>query len=333
MNLILADGKSVVKINGKTYVVVDALEYITLADSFVKNKIGSGHGEGKLYIGQQGRPEAFFGDFASADCFILKNDFMAFLRDAEDEFKHPQQDYQKKENLPSIYTELAATVAGLKHEENHFRIYRVPVNPPRVYINSNSEFYELIRSVGLPNISYLSVLKLRNALDNSISFYFKIFIDYKNELAHVASPAEQEQIDAIENSMISAREKEVLTTARIGQGQYREKLLLECPFCPFTMVNDERLLIASHIKPWAKSDENEKIDPKNGFMFTPTYDRLFDQGFITFEKDKTLLVSPWLSPMNQKRLDIYSGKKIDKLPLDDKREAYLEYHRSNIFKS
>ena len=92
------------------------------------------------------------------------------------------------------------------------------------------------------------------------------------------------------------------------------------------------MLIASHIKPWVKSNDKEKIDPKNGFMFTPTYDKLFDRGFITFESDKTLKVSPWLSPMNQKRLGIYNGMLIEKLSLDDKREKYLKYHRENIFK-
>lgn len=35
-------------------------------------------------------------------------------------------------------------------------------------------------------------------------------------------------------------------------------------------------------------------------MFTPTYDRLFDRWFISFEDDKTMIVSPWISPMNQK---------------------------------
>ncbi len=98
------------------------------------------------------------------------------------------------------------------------------------------------------------------------------------------------------------------------------------------MVNDERLLIASHIKPWSKSNDKEKIDPKNGFMFTPTFDKLFDKGFITFDENKTLFVSPWLSPMNQKRLGIYDGKEIPKLPLDDKRKLYLCYHREHIFK-
>ena len=61
------------------------------------------------------------------------------------------------------------------------------------------------------------------------------------------------------------------------------------------------------------------------------YDKLFDKGFITFEKDKTLLVSPWLSPIKQKRLGIYTGKLINQLPLDSKREEYLQYHRDYIF--
>nr|WP_265101289.1 HNH endonuclease signature motif containing protein [Helicobacter cetorum] len=70
------------------------------------------------------------------------------------------------------------------------------------------------------------------------------------------------------------------------------------------MVNDEHLLIASHIKPWIKCDDKEKIDPKNGIILTPTYDKLFDRGFISFDENKRLLLSPWLSPMNIKRLNL-----------------------------
>jgi predicted restriction endonuclease len=333
MNLVLIDGKNVLKIDGKSFVVEDAIEYITLADSFVKNKIGTGHGEGKLYVGQQGRPESFFGDFDSAKCFVLKKDFLSFLDDAKTEYETPQQDYQKRTEMPQIFIQNLLKVNELQKEVNYFQIYRVQVAPPRVYINSNSEFYELIRILGLPNISYLSILKLKDAVNNSIYFYFRIFVDYKNDIVPYNSPEEEKQIEDINKSLIPAREKQVLTNARIGQGEYREKLLEECPFCPFTMVNDERMLIASHIKPWAESNDDEKIDPKNGFMLTPTYDRLFDRGFISFEDDKTLLVSPWLSPMNQKRLDIYSGKKIERLPLDSKRIGYLKYHREHIFKS
>ena len=139
-------------------------------------------------------------------------------------------------------------------------------------------------------------------------------------------------MEEIQSSDLPATEKEVLTRARVGQGLYRERLLEECPFCPFTLVNDERLLVASHIKPWRRSNNTEKVDPKNGFALTPTFDALFDKGFITFNDDKTLVVSPWLSPMNQKRLGVYTGKVIDKLPLDAQRMVYLDYHRKYVFK-
>jgi len=54
-----------------------------------------------------------------------------------------------------------------------------------------------------------------------------------------------------------------ISKAREGQGKYRELLLEQCHFCLITMISDERLLIASHIKPWAASSDDEKIDPYN----------------------------------------------------------------------
>lgn len=42
-----------ITIAGNRYKVLDALNNITLADSFVKNKLGTGHGEAKLYVGMK----------------------------------------------------------------------------------------------------------------------------------------------------------------------------------------------------------------------------------------------------------------------------------------
>ena len=299
-----------INILSKKYEIVDTLEYITLADSFVKNKIGKGHGEAKLYVGNENeKTYNFFGNIHNLNCFFLKkNEMQSRLN-------------KLKEKLESISNK----------EILNFLINRVNVAPPRVYINSESTFYDFMREVALPNISYLSVLKLKDKKEK-IYYYFKIFIDYRPDIVGYRTSEETKQEKQIRELSISEKQKEKLINARVGQGVYREKLLEECPFCPFTLVNDERLLIASHIKPWVKSNDKEKIDPKNGFMFTPTYDKLFDRGFITFESDKTLKVSPWLSPMNQKRLGIYNGMLIKKLSLDDKREKYLKYHRENIFK-
>lgn len=319
-------------VDGQNYEVVDTLEYVTLADSFVKNKIGTGHGEAKLYVGNESeRLMKFFENFNNR-CIFKKSDFMAYLNDAESEFVDPQQDYVKKEEMPELYEQLKFATEQFPQDTLPFEIYRVGVEPPRVYINSKSNYYDFMRSLGLPNISYLSVLKLKDT-QNRLLYYFKMFIDYKSDLVSYVMKEEEKQEERINNDKkISDKIKKSLINSRIGQGDYRRKLLDECPCCPFTLVSDERLLVASHIKPWALSDDKEKVDPKNGFMFTPTYDRLFDRGFISFEDDKTMLVSPWISPMNQKRLGIYTGKIIDKLPIDEKRKKYLAFHREYIFK-
>ena len=102
-------------------------------------------------------------------------------------------------------------------------------------------------------------------------------------------------------------------------------------FCPITLISDDRLLIASHIKPWVLSDDFEKTDPKNGFMLTPTFDRLFDRGFLSFTNDKRTILSPFLSNMTYSKLGISDNKIITKLPTEG-REEYLEFHRKNILK-
>jgi len=96
------------------------------------------------------------------------------------------------------------------------------------------------------------------------------------------------------------------------------------------MVSDERILIASHIKPWAKSNDIEKIDPMNGFMFTPTFDYLFDRGFLTFSNDKRVKLSPFLTKMTYSKLGISDNKIFQQLPING-REKYLDYHRKEIF--
>jgi putative restriction endonuclease len=97
------------------------------------------------------------------------------------------------------------------------------------------------------------------------------------------------------------------------------------------LVSDDRLLIASHIKPWVASNDIEKIDPLNGFMLTPTFDRLFDRGFLSFTNDKKTILSPFLSNMTYSKLGISDNRIIPRLPIEG-RETYMEYHRTKILK-
>jgi len=319
-------------ISGTKYNVIDAKEKITVADSFVltANKIGTAHGEGKLYVGNQNDETAeFFGQRGfSNNCLLLRKDLMEYLNDCKSEYKNPEQPYQKPNDLPALWDERIAKIEALD-EVLPFTIYdHTQIAGPRVYVNTQDENYKLIREISLPNISYLSVLKLETQ-EHNIIYYFKPFVDYFGE--YEILDFEKEEIEKINEEDIPEEVKVNLIKARKGQGKYRENLLAQCPFCPITLVSDDRLLIASHIKPWVKSNDDEKIDPKNGFMLTPTYDFLFDRGYISFTNDKKIIISPWLSKMTCSKLNISNDKTYSLLPTEG-RENYLDYHRNEVLK-
>ncbi|MCH5264790.1 MAG: HNH endonuclease [Lachnospiraceae bacterium] len=150
------------------------------------------------------------------------------------------------------------------------------------------------------------------------------FIEYEEQL-------EDEQIIK-ENEELSEAEKETLILARRGQGKFRANVLNRNKCCPFTKISNPHLLIASHIKPWKDSNNKEKVDGNNGFAFTPTFDRLFDQGYISFNNDKTLLISETLSKECRDALHIRNGQVIEGLIISDKCKEYLEFHRSKRFR-
>jgi len=119
---------------------------------------------------------------------------------------------------------------------------------------------------------------------------------------------------------------------RIGQHNFRSDLIKELKMCPITHIDDTKLLIASHIKPWAHSNNTERLDPNNGFLFSPLFDKLFDKGIglITFTMNKEILLSKKLSNENAKRLGIHHKQIIENLPIKG-REKFLLYHARYIF--
>lgn len=324
---------------GKSFHVKDTFDNIvTIPDCFVlgKNKIGHGHGEAKLYMGSKDVVRDFFGGTGfKADCFLLKKDLVAYLEALKNEYLHPTQEYIGKEKLPSLWIERMQYVKSLD-DVITFRITeQYQIEGPRGYVNSDDIGYKLLRELSLPLISYMSAMQL---VDNNgkVSYYWKLFADFdaisEKSQALVYTYGKKGEQQTVRVDTTKEKKEYEVSRARIGQGKYREALLEDCPFCPITMLNEESLLIASHIKPWAVSDDKEKIDYKNGFMLSPLYDKLFDKGFITFTDDKRMIVSNWLSVKNQERLRLKNEERFPHLPIDDKRAFYLRFHRESVFK-
>lgn len=83
---------------------------------------------------------------------------------------------------------------------------------------------------------------------------------------------------------------------RIGQDYFRNEVIKACNGrCVVTEVEDTNLLIASHIKPWALSSDDEKMDGNNGLLLAPHLDKLFDKGLITFSENGKIIISGKLS--------------------------------------
>ncbi|MBO9679246.1 MAG: HNH endonuclease [Acidovorax sp.] len=121
--------------------------------------------------------------------------------------------------------------------------------------------------------------------------------------------------------------REAVAQARVGQGQFRDDVLsLWQHACPVTGLSKPELLTASHIVPWSLSNEIEKIDPNNGFPFSPALDKLFDRGYVSFNDHGRLLIKVSALDIQDLRcLGIAPDAKIRGLNAEQK--AYLARHR------
>ena len=88
------------------------------------------------------------------------------------------------------------------------------------------------------------------------------------------------------------------------------------------------VLIASHIKPYKKSEVDERFDSDNGLLLSKNMDSLFDLGYITFDENGEIITSAKLD----EDVSCYVKKfKLDAVIYNTKRKEYMTYHRQNVF--
>jgi len=141
-----------------------------------------------------------------------------------------------------------------------------------------------------------------------------------------------EIINVIEGfSLLKETERSALVTSRIGQGLFRRDLLKKYNnSCIVTGINEKKLLIASHIKPWAVCNNAERLSVENGLLLSPTFDKLFDCGLITFSNSEKIIISSQLSNEVINKLHISKNDTFN-LKTSSELKLNLEYHRDIIF--
>ena len=112
---------------------------------------------------------------------------------------------------------------------------------------------------------------------------------------------------------------------RVGQAKLRKRILKhysnKCSLCDIRITD---LLVASHIKSWAKSSQMERIDPQNTILLCRLHDGLFDKGYISLNEDFQILFK------NKALLEdqgISTDLIFTKPTMDEPRIDFLNYHR------
>ena len=147
------------------------------------------------------------------------------------------------------------------------------------------------------------------------------------EIDEIEVEDDRHQRELLNRGLVGPVERHQLVKSRRGQGVFRDNVESREPKCRITGVSNPRYLRASHIKPWRKSSDIEKIDGNNGLMLAPHVDFLFDRGFISFEDNGTLIVSTQIEDGSLESWGIPSEMNVG--TFSPEQSVYLKFHREN----
>ena len=142
-------------------------------------------------------------------------------------------------------------------------------------------------------------------------------------------PLNQDPHKILELNLPTVTERSGLVTSRVGQGAYRKRIIHRWEYkCAVTNFNKLDILIASHIVPWSKATDHERLDVNNGLLLSPTYDALFDKHLVTFDNNGKIILSDKIEFSAYQKIGITGKEKIIELSLYN--IQYLERHNQNF---
>lgn len=143
-----------------------------------------------------------------------------------------------------------------------------------------------------------------------------------------------ELLKGIEHLKGEYKLREVKT--RVNQNVFRHIVLANYSGkCAITGIDIPDLLLASHIIPWAKKEE-ERLNPENGICLSALYDRAYDNGYIGITENYEILLS---AALKKKHKEEYHSKYFaslvgTKITLPKKyfpKKDFLQFHMDVIF--
>tara|TARA_R110001592_G_scaffold221139_2_gene475808 strand:+ start:16718 stop:17434 length:717 start_codon:yes stop_codon:yes gene_type:complete len=182
------------------------------------------------------------------------------------------------------------------------------------------QIFQTLRSTQTTRNEYTSnsaISDIKSALNKYLEF-----ISNNDGVSSVAT-------DVVSIANVNSTTTKTDIETRLGQGKYRQNLIKIWRKCAVTGFSRVDLLIASHIKPWNQSTDVERVDPYNGLLLSPTLDKLFDRGYISFTDAGNLIISPLLEEQDLGQLSIANSMKLYKV--ESGCLSYLKFHRDVVF--
>lgn len=193
-------------------------------------------------------------------------------------------------------------------------------------VTRNDEIHLFFRNKHHQLFIYMGVLALEDYVESKsqpFQFIFKI-IGEKRSTSETGILKEPSYASGGKPTQQSS-----MVLSRIGQGAFRVNLFKLWNACSLSAVQMPEILRASHIKPWKDSNNDERLNPYNGLLLTPTYDALFDKGFVSFENNGQIIISRKLDPYVE-ALQLSASIKLRRVFPENVK--FLDYHRENLLR-
>lgn len=124
---------------------------------------------------------------------------------------------------------------------------------------------------------------------------------------------------------------------RVNQNVFRQIVIANySEKCAITGIDIPDLLVASHILPWSKNEE-ERLNPENGICLSSLYDKAYDKGYFGINEKFEVVLSNALKKKHkeayhEKYFAFLSGYKIILPKKYHPNKTFLQFHMDEIFK-
>ena len=208
-------------------------------------------------------------------------------------------------------------------------------NGKRVFLfeSESKGFVRFVSELEFYDADYFETHDTKGNHRIGIKFFFKrtgAYIPVQPNLFSESTLVNEPQAQ-YELSLPNETERKGLVTSRVGQGAYRKRIIHRWEYqCAVTGFDKLEVLVASHILPWSKASNEERLDVHNGILLSPTYDALFDKHFISFDTKGKIVLSDKIETSAFQKVGV-TGKEFIK-NLSHYNEFYLDQHRVKLIK-